>query len=210
MRGVKIALAGGFATIALVLVVLLAQCPLTLAGTNSVPTRVEAELERGDVAGCQPAGTLPAGTEAIRIAIEARAVGPAVTVKALSGSRLLTQGHTPAGWGSAPTVTVAVGRLARVVTGARVCMDIGPAVEPFRVHGVSAGAPFAVTGLHGVILRMEYLRRDDASWWSQASSIAYHMGLGRAAGGTWVVFLAIALMLAVAVLGSRLALRELR
>jgi hypothetical protein len=36
------------------------------------------------------------------------------------------------------------------------------------------------------------------------------MGLGRAASGTWIVFLALALMLAVVILASRLVLRELR
>jgi len=35
------------------------------------------------------------------------------------------------------------------------------------------------------------------------------MGLGHAASGTWVVFLLIALMIVVAVLASRLLLREL-
>jgi hypothetical protein len=36
------------------------------------------------------------------------------------------------------------------------------------------------------------------------------MGLGHAASGTWIVFLVLALMLAVVILASRLALRELR
>jgi hypothetical protein len=56
---------------------------------------------------------------------------------------------------------------------------------------------------------MEYLRPQPKSWWSLASSIAYRMGLGRAVGGTWIVFLALALTLAVALLALRLTLREL-
>jgi hypothetical protein len=57
---------------------------------------------------------------------------------------------------------------------------------------------------------MEYLRPGRKSWWSLASSVAHHMGLGHAASGTWIVFLVLALMLTVVILASRLALRELR
>jgi hypothetical protein len=211
MRGVKAVLAVGAAAIALALVVLLLQSPLTVAGTNGVPAQVSVELEHGQVGGCQPSATIPAGTSAIRIAIEVRAVGPAVTVKVGSGSGLLTEGHLDAGWGSAPTVTVPVKGLAHAVSGARICTTIGPAAEPFRLYGIRARPPLVVTGrLRNVMLRMEYLRPGQSSWLSLTSSIAYHMGLGRAASGTWIVFLALALMLGIAALATRLTLRELR
>ena len=49
-----------------------------------------------------------------------------------------------------------------------------------------------------VNFRVEYLRAGHGSWWSRASSVARHMGLGHAASGTWIVFLLIALMITIA------------
>ncbi len=210
MRSVAITLAVGLTLMMLAIVVVLAGSPVTVAGTNSVPPTVNLELEKGDVSSCQPAGTLPRGTSAIRIAIEARAVGPAVTARVFSGSRLLTEGRQAGGWGAAPTVTVPVRALAHAFNDARICTIVGPTVEPFRFRGTMRHTPTTnAVKLQDITLRMEYLRPDQKSWWSLASSVAYHMGLGRAASGTWIVFLALALMLVVAVLASRLALEEL-
>ncbi len=211
MRSVTVALVLGLTLMAIAIVVVLAQSPITVAGTNSVAGTVDRELVKGNVSSCQAAGMLPQGTSAVRIAIEARAVGPMVTLKVFSGSHLLTQGSQAAGWGPAATVTVPVRHLAQAVNGARICMTIGPTVEPFRFHGTLLHAPAAETGkLQDVALRMEYLRPGPHSWWSLGSSIAYHMGLGRAASGTWLALLALALMLAVGGLASLLTLRELR
>jgi hypothetical protein len=211
MRSVKVTLAVGLALIIVALVFALAQAPLTVAGTNSIPAKVDDELERGDVSSCQPSGTLLAGTSAIRIAIEARAVGPMVRVRVISGSHTISEGDQAAGWGSAPTVTVPIKSLSHAVENASICTSVGPTVEPFRFSGTQVSGPAATAEkLQDVTLRMEYLRPGPSAWWSLASSIAYHMGLGRAASGTWIVFLALALMLAVAILASRLTLRELR
>src|SRR6202035_4134591 len=100
MRSVMVVLAVGLALLAIAVVALLSRAPLTVAGTNSIPAKVDVELEKGDVGSCQPAGTIPQGTSAIRIAIEARAVGPMVTLKVFSGSRVLTEGREVAGWGA--------------------------------------------------------------------------------------------------------------
>jgi hypothetical protein len=54
------------------------------------------------------------------------------------------------------------------------------------------------------------LRPGTKSWWSMASSIAYHMGLGHAPSGTWIVFLLIVLVLGVVFIVVRLTLEELR
>lgn len=204
------ALTVGLALTAVAVVTILSRSPLTIAGTNSIPAKFNAELEKGDVGSCQPAGTLPAGTSAIRLAIEARAVGPMVTLRVLSGAHVLTEGQQGPGWGAAPTVTVPVKRLSHAVANARICTAIGPTVEPFRFRGTRVPSPTArATAFEDVALSMEYLRPQPKSWWSLASSIAYHMGLGRAVGGTWIVFLALALMLTVAFLALRLTLREL-
>ena len=211
MRSVVVALAVGLALMVIAVVVVLSQSPLTLAGTNSIAAKIDVEVEKGDIGSCQPAGMLPRGTSAIRIAIEARAVGPTVTVRVMSGSRVLTEGRQVAGWGAAPNVTVPVRRLAHPVDNARICIMVGPTVEPLRFRGTQIpSSPAHASKLQDVTLRMEYLRPRPKSWWSLASSVAYHMGLGRATSGTWIVFLALALMLAVAILASRLTLRELR
>jgi len=211
MRSVKVALAAGLALTVLIAVVALSRAPLTVVGSNSVATKSSLELEHGELGGCQPAGTVPQGTSAVRLTIEARAVGPEVGVRVLAGSRVLTGGRRVAGWGSAPTVTVPVKRLAREVTGARVCVTVGPTVEPLRVHGTQAPLPAAgAGGLGRMTLRAEYLRKGPKSWWSLASSVAHHMGLGRAPSGSGVGYLALALMVAAAALACGLAVRELR
>jgi hypothetical protein len=211
MRSVKVVLAVGLALTVIVAVAVLSRAPLTVAGTNSVPARSEVELEHGDVGSCQPAGALPSGTSAVRLGLEGRAVGPLVRVRVLSGSRILTEGRRVAGWGSAPTVTVPVKALTRALTGARVCVTVGPMVEPLRVHGMPVRPrPAGASKLQAMAIRMEYLRPGPKSWWSLASAVADHMGMGRAPSGSWVGYLVLALMVAVAVLASGLALRDLR
>lgn len=210
MRSVTVALAVGLALTAIAVVVTLAKSPITVAGTNSVPIRVEGELEKGDVGSCQSTGTIPSGTSAIRIAIEPHDIGPKVTVKVTSGSRILAEGEQPAGWGSASTVTVPVKRFNHAVSAARICTTIGATVQPFRFRGMRRPAPVGANKLQDVNLHMEYMQPGPKSWWSLIPSVAYHMGLGRAASGTWIVYLVLALMIAVAVLASRLTLKELR
>jgi hypothetical protein len=211
MPRVKLAVAAALALVAAAVGVVLSYSPLVVAGTNSVAPAAVAEFKRGDIGACQQAATIPAGTSAIRIALEARAIGPKVAVRVLSGKRVLTSGQRAAGWGPAPTVTVPVRRVREIVSGAFVCAAVGPTVEPFRVHGVAlARATVGARTLGDVRLRIEYLRPGPRSWWSLSSSIAYHLGLGRAASGTWLAFLALALMITVAALAARLVMAELR
>jgi hypothetical protein len=209
MRTIPLILIVGLGLIVAAIVATLLGSPITVAGTNSVSARVTGELEKGDISSCQPAGTIPRGTSAIRIAIEPIEVGPKVGVKVLSGSRVLAEGQTPAGWGSASTVTVPVKPFTRPIHGARICTMIGATVQRFRISGELRHSHTSEVKLQALILQMEYLRPGTKSWFSLASSVAYHMGLGRAASGTWIVFLAILLMLAVVVLASRLTLEEL-
>jgi hypothetical protein len=211
MRSVKVTLAVGLALLVVAIGVVLSRSPLVVAGTNSVPVQTEAEIKRGDTGSCQQAGTIPQGTSAIRLAVEARDVGPRVAVKVLSGSRVVAAGAREAGWTAAITVTVPVPRVSHAVSDARICIAIGSIVEPFRVYGALAPpAAAARSALQGVNLRIEYLRPGPSSWWSEISSTAYHMGLGRAAGGTWIVFLVVALVSAVAILAARVTLEALR
>jgi hypothetical protein len=210
MRSVKIALAGALALLAVAIGAVLSHSPLVVAGANSV----EAPLYRdgsvsSSASSCQQAGVLPQGTTAIRISLGANA-DPRITVKVLAGSHLLTQGERPAGGGLNASATIPVRRVKSTVRDARVCMTLG-AGEPVGIRGIAAQpSPSGVYRLQDVALRMEYLRPGPKSWWSLTSSIAHDFGLGRGFGGTWIVFLVLALMLAVVVLASRLTLRELR
>jgi hypothetical protein len=206
---VRAALAVGLALAVAAIGVVLSRSPLTVAGTNSVPADSNVGYLVGDTSRCESSGTLPQGTSAIRITAASN-TGPRMTLKALSGSLVLTHGERDAGWGVDASVTVPVTRLPRTVPDTRICIALGPTLEPVPLRGsdVQTTAANGTTVAPG--FRIEYLRAGQKSWWSLASSTAHRMGLGRAASGTWIVFLVIALMITVATLASRLILRELR
>jgi hypothetical protein len=210
MRSVRVALAVGLALTATAVGVVLSRRPLTVAGANSTSSSYRIARARGGASGCQQSATVPKGTSAVRISLSAN-IGPRVTLQVVSGALTLTRGARDAGWGIQETVTVPVKRVPHTVPMGTICLAIGPAVEPvqlnrFRVQTTAANGSVRYT--EG--FRIEYLRGGHASWWSLASSVAHHMGLGHAASGTWIVFLLIAVMVAVATLTSRLILRELR
>lgn len=200
---VRVALAVGLVLAATAVGVVLSRSPLTVAGTNSIwAVHLAIPIAKGGFGTCQPSGTVREGTSAIRISASMN-IGPRVTVTVLSPSRaIVAHGERAAGWGVQETVTVPVARVARTIPDARTCIAFGPAVEPIQVNG---------TRVNGVTMfRFEYLRPNPASWWSLASSVARRMGFGHAPSGTWVVFLLIALMVAVAILAAQLVLWELR
>ncbi|HEV7936523.1 MAG TPA: hypothetical protein VGP18_00685 [Solirubrobacteraceae bacterium] len=210
MRRVAVALSVGLALLVVAILAILTRSPLTVIGTNSVPAAVTNELQNGNLSRCQSVGTFPKGTSAIRIAIEPTSAGPTVTAKVLSGTRVLTEGQLVSGWGAASSATVPVKPLAQTLEDAVICTAIGPAVLPFRIRGTPARRSAAgANKLQDMFLSMEYMRPGPQSWWSLAPSIAYHMGLGRAASGAWIVYFTIALMLAVVILSARLTLKEL-
>jgi hypothetical protein len=208
MRRATIALMLGLAVLGVGIGVVLARSPLTVAGTNSVALQGSVATH-GDISGCQESGTVPQGTSAIRVSLAA-VVGPRVSLKVLSGSRVVSEGERAAGWGVDDNVVVPVRRLSRAVRDARVCTSIGPTVEPRAREGLLIDGtkvrPLTTERslLEDAKLRMEYLRPSSKSWWSFVPSIAHHMGLGHAAGGAWLVFLVLALMLVVVALASRL------
>jgi hypothetical protein len=190
--------------------VVLTRSPPTVAGTNSTPADPAVIAAKGSTRGCQPSGTLPQGTSAIRISFASNA-GPKVTVEALSGGRVITRGVRDAGWGIAETVTVPVNHVPLTVPNTEICISFGPAVGPIPINGAPVRVRTPAGGTREAVrFRVEYLRPGNTSWWSMASSVAHRVGFGHAPGGTWIVFLLIALMITVAVLASRLVLRELR
>lgn len=210
MRSVRVTLAVALVLLVAAIVVVLSRSPLTVVGTNSIQASRAAEYAKGGSSRCQPSGTVPGGTTAIRISASAN-TGPRVTLKLLSGAGVISDGTRDAGWGVDETVTVPVKRVPRTIPNATICIAFGAAIEPIQINGATVQTRAGGAQSAGaVILRVEYLRPGDASWWSLASSVATRMGRGHAPGGAWIVFLLIALMIAVVTLASRLILRELR
>jgi hypothetical protein len=210
MLSVKVALAFSITLLIVAIGVVLSRSPLVVAGTNSVELATAVPLSKSaSHSSCQAVGTVPQGTSAIRVSLSSGA-GPTVRLKVLSSSHVVTEGELPAGWGLQANVSVPVKRLSHTVRNATICTSVGPSVERLFTFAppIRPGNKENL-GLNDVRLRMEYLRPGSHSWWSLASSVAYHMGLGHAASGTWLVFLVLALMLAVSVLAVRLTLREL-
>lgn len=210
-RSVVVALAVGLTLTGIAIVAVLAHSPLTVVGSNRVPGTDYIELtNKGKLTSCQPSGTIPQGVSAVRIGMEGVFFAPGVTVEVSKGSHRLTEGHVNAGGVSAPTVTIHVKRLGSAVSGARICMMVGPALEAIRYYGVPNRSPAPGSNeLQQAMLRIEYMRPSGKSWSSFVSPIAYHLGLGRAPSGTWVAFLALLLAIVVVVVASRLTLEEL-
>jgi hypothetical protein len=205
MRSVKIALAAGLTAIATTLVVVLSRPPLGVAGTDEVAAQLAVTSTPGNQKECQDGGTLPQGTQAIRVSLSANA-GPKLSIEVLSGSRVVTRGEGDAGWGLAETVTVPVKRVSRTVGNTRICVTIGPAAERILVNGTEVQTSLG----REIWLRMEYLRPSRGSWFSLAASVVHDIGIGRAPSGDWIAYLAIALTVSVCALSCRLVLRELR
>ena len=212
MRSVIATLTVGLALIAIAIIVILTRSPITVIGTNSISSKNFIVLEeKGKLSNCQPAGTIPRGTSGLRIGIEGLYFSPAVTLKVLTGSSVIREGKHTAGGVSAPTVTVPISSLPHAVHGARICATVGPAQQPTRFYGSPNGLSAPISDqLQGASLRVEYLRPGGKSWWSFVPSIAHDMGLGRAPSGIVVVFLVLALMLALVIIASRLTVEELR
>jgi Predicted membrane protein (DUF2142) len=203
---VRLALAAGLAVAAAALGLVLARPPLNVvAGADGVPANPDVGFTRGgEVSICQSAGTVPAGTEAVRVSLSAN-VGPRVSVKISRGASVVASGVRAPGWGADETVTVPVARVAKTIAFAGACTTVGKSVEQVQINGTRVTTP---AGPHALWLRMEYLRPGPRSWLSLASSVADRMGFARAPSGAWVAWLAVALMLAAALLAARLALRE--
>ncbi len=212
MPSVRIALAAGLGITAVAVAVVLSQSPLTVAATNSAPTREELGIAGTGVETCQAGERLPRDTSAIRLSLGAF-TGPGVTVKALSGTRVLTSGERGPGWAGQP-VTIPVRAVSEAVFPVRVCFETsrvgGEEVTVFGAHTVTATAARTGKGeALGGRMRIDYLRAGSSSWLSLAPQIARRMGLGHAWAGTWIVFLLAALMSAAATLVSWRIVKDL-
>ncbi len=202
--GVRVALAAGLALLVVAIAVRVSRPPLTVFATNSVKAEGSIATTKGNTTFCQGNETLPAGASAMRLSVGVN-VGPKVTVTVLSGSQVIARGAQAAGW-TGEQVTVPIAPVASAVTGASVCLAIGPAVESIGLTGVKAPHP---TGEAPGKVSVEYLRPGNRTWLSMTGAVARRLGLGRSPSGTWIAFVPILLMLAALVLTVRLVLREL-
>jgi hypothetical protein len=213
MRGVTITLIGGLALLAVALALAFAHKPLIVARATGTFAEGSTPIAtaQGRARYCQAEEVLPRGTTAIRLALYSP-LGPRVRVSVSDGARTLASGEQASSW-SGGTVTVPVGALSRTLRSATVCLSFqirDGAVSLLGAQTSTAveihGGPLRIPGR----LRIEYLRPGARSWASLVPSLICHMALGRAGSGSWIVFVAIALMLAVAILASRLLLEDLR
>jgi hypothetical protein len=202
--GVRVALAAGLVLLASAVAVRVSRPPLVAFETNSATAEAGIATTMGNTTFCQDNETVPAGASAMRLSVSVN-VGPKVTVTVTSGSQVIAEGSQAAGW-TGEVVTVPLAPLPRAVSGATVCIAIGPAVESIGLDGVKAQHP---TGEAPGKVRIEYLRPGNRTWLSMAGGVARHMGLGRSPSGTWIAFIPILLMAGALVLVSWLILQEL-
>ncbi|MGH2855279.1 MAG: hypothetical protein ACRDLF_13930, partial [Solirubrobacteraceae bacterium] len=199
----RLALAAGLALLATAIAVRLSRPPLTVLATNSVVAEGPVVLSKGNESFCQSNETLPGGASAIRAAVSVN-VGPKVTVTVVAGSQVIAKGTRAAGW-TGEAVTVPIEPVPSTVTGANVCIAIGPTVESIGLLGQKGRQAAEGPGK----VRVEYLHPGNRSWWSLALPMARRMGLGRSPSGTWIAFVPIALMAAAAGLAVWLLLGQL-
>ena len=207
---IKIVLATGLALTAIAVLVVLLHSPSTVAATNGIQPRTLLAVATQETSACQADETLPAGTSAVRVALGA-VTGPQVAVEAFEGSRVITRGTQGTAWyGSA--VTVPVKPVRRAFRHVRVCFQLNFLSGYVVMHGAHT-SPAAAATANGTSLpgrvAISYLRPARESWWAQAATVIRHMGLGRAASGTWIVLPIAALAACAIALGSWVLVREL-
>jgi hypothetical protein len=214
MRRVEIALVAGLTLLAIAIGLTLLRSPTVVAATNKPPGLLEEEQLSSTRSGtryCQAGETLPRGTSAIRIGLSA-SIGPNVKLVVSAGGRTLASGEADSGW-TGWVVAVPVKPLPHTVSGVTICASFRTANETLVLLGTKArGAIPARENGRPLAGRMsiEYLRPSTRSWASSVASVAHNMGLGRAWAGTWIVFLALALLASVAGLVSRFVLLEIK
>jgi hypothetical protein len=207
---IKAALAASLALIALALALTLSHAPLAVARKGVAPEHTLVSADKPAKA-CQASETLPRDTTAIRLGLTS-ALGPRVAVKVLSGSRAIARGSAAAGWSGA-SVTVSVKPISHTVAPVAVCFTTTLMNGTVAMRGVPTSPRAAAKSEEGPLpgrMGIEYLRPGNSSWWSQLTAVARHLGLGRAASGTWNALLVAALAAALVTLSSWLVLQELR
>lgn len=210
LRDVRATLGVGIVLVAVAVALTLTRAPPRVLRVAAQPLEV-LTFTTGDGETCQTGEVLPAGASAIRVSLGAY-YGTRVGVKAYAGGRVLTEGTRGPDWTSG-SVTVPIRSLSYTASDVKLCIAIGPNSEPIYLLGTPTPKRYAafVPGGSSVGGRVgvEYLAAGNGSWWSRILSVARHMGIGHALGGTWVVLLIAALVGSVGALAMWLAVREL-
>ncbi len=211
MSSVKIALAVGLGITAVAIGVVLSGAPPVVARTNGVIETTKLASTSGGASACQAGETLPRGTSAIRLSLEA-VIGPRLTVRALSGARVVTAGTRGAGW-IGGSITVPVRPLPRPAANVVICVSLEPTRQMLALNGAPTAAAVAAKSRAGTLpgrMKIEYLRSGRSSWWSLAPAVVEHMGFGHAVSGVWTPLLAAVLAAMIAALTYWLAARGLQ
>ena len=69
MRSVRVALGVGLTLTLLAVALVLSGSPTTVAGSNSVPVRGGLRILKGGQRACEPGGTVPEGSSAMRLSL---------------------------------------------------------------------------------------------------------------------------------------------
>jgi hypothetical protein len=211
MGRVKIALIIALTAMAVAIPLVLQESPPKVLAINSPREDAVAAARDVPIAACQGKELLPRDTTAIRLSLSAF-TGPRVTVKVISGGRVLETGSHGSGWSGA-NVTVPVKALSRTVSPVEICFAVAALKGETLVYGTRTGAAVAAhTSSQNVLsgrVKIAYLGAGRSSWFGLAVSVARRMGLGRAWSGTWVAFFVAMLMLLATASVVYVILREL-
>jgi hypothetical protein len=198
-RDARIALAGGLVLVVAVAAIVLSRSPPVVARTNGLEPNAVLAATPGGGSVCQAGETLPAGSTAVGVSLEASS-GPRVTLRVVSPKgAVVTRGVSASGW-VGKLVTVPVKPMNREVRDAVVCLSFSGADERISLLGTFARSDRATWRGGSAIpgrLAIVYFRDSSSSWWSLARSVVRRMGLGRAWTGGWV-----AIVVAVLLAGS--------
>jgi hypothetical protein len=217
MRSVQIALVAGLAITGVAVGAVLSESPPTVLAMNSTLKQRLARSSIDSVAACQTNERLPRGTAAIRLSL-ASFTGPRVTVKVLSGAHVVTAGEHGSAW-SGQDVTVPVRAVSHTISPVTICFATAPFYNELIVYGRHTGNATAArtsrretragrVAIPGRVT-IEYLGEGHSAWSTLLSTVARHMGLGRAWSGTWIALLVAMTMLVAVGVTARLIVREL-
>jgi hypothetical protein len=202
-RAIAATLAVGLAMLVVALIVTLSHASARRMGTNRmIVEKVLIVGSNGTL--CQAREIVPAGTGALRLSIKPVVAGggPTIMAEVMRGHTAVARGTAKPGWTGEHVVVPLPTPLRSDVTGS-ICITLGR--RKVALGGQKTRAAVAArsgTQSLGGRLRIDYLRSTHESWWSFASTVGFHMGLGRAPGGAWAALLALTSMLVAIALGS--------
>jgi hypothetical protein len=154
-------------------------------GTNGVwPQGPLGVLEAGQRV-CQDGELLPAGTAAMRFAVQpAQRIGPRVAVTLTRGGETIARTSMLV-TGRSTTATAALPAQARDLDDVRVCLAVPGRGEVVLISGPIPPGTGEVTANGrriGAALPITYVEAGTATWWSRAARVLDRMALG---GGDW-------------------------